>query len=75
MRMPIRMAGTDMSVVTIAVAISRRGLRHPRRVTDRAESNRHSMDVIALRLNQHPRKTLGFETPASKLHASVASTS
>jgi hypothetical protein len=47
MRMPIRMAGTDMSVVTIAVAICRRGLRHPRRITDRAESNRHCMDVIA----------------------------
>ncbi|MCU1247536.1 MAG: transposase family protein [Edaphobacter sp.] len=27
-----------------------------------------------LRLNQRPRKTLGFETPASKLQASVAST-
>jgi hypothetical protein len=24
--------------------------------------------------NQRPRKTLGFQTPASKLHASVAST-
>jgi IS30 family transposase len=30
---------------------------------------------VALRLNQRPRKTLGFETPASKLQASVASTS
>jgi hypothetical protein len=29
---------------------------------------------LALRLNQRPRKTLGFETPASKLQASVAST-
>ncbi len=27
-----------------------------------------------LRLNQRPRKTLGFQTPASKLRASVAST-
>jgi IS30 family transposase len=26
------------------------------------------------RLNQRPRKTLGFETPAGKLQASVAST-
>src|SRR4030088_3472652 len=33
------------------------------------------LDKIALRLNQRPRKTLGFETPASKLHASVAPTS
>ena len=29
---------------------------------------------VALRLNQRPRKTPGFQTPASKLHASVAST-
>jgi hypothetical protein len=29
---------------------------------------------VSLRLNQRPRKTLGFETPASKLQASVAST-
>jgi IS30 family transposase len=32
------------------------------------------LDKVALRLNQQPRKTLGFETPASKLQASVAST-
>jgi IS30 family transposase len=32
------------------------------------------LDQIALRLNQRPRKTLGFETPASRLQASVAST-
>jgi IS30 family transposase len=32
------------------------------------------LDHIALRLNQRPRKTLGFETPESRLHASVAST-
>jgi IS30 family transposase len=30
--------------------------------------------LVALRLNQRPRKTLGFKTPASKLQASVAST-
>ncbi|MFZ0412172.1 MAG: IS30 family transposase, partial [Candidatus Acidiferrales bacterium] len=29
---------------------------------------------IALRLNQRPRKTLGFQTPASKLRASIAPT-
>jgi hypothetical protein len=28
---------------------------------------------ITLRLNQRPRETLGFKTPAAKLHASVAS--
>jgi IS30 family transposase len=32
------------------------------------------LDKIALRLNQRPRKTLGFQTPASKLRASVATT-
>jgi len=32
------------------------------------------LDQVSLRLNQRPRKTLGFQTPASKLHASVAST-
>jgi hypothetical protein len=31
-------------------------------------------DRVALRLNQRPRQTLDFQTPASKLHASVAST-
>jgi IS30 family transposase len=31
------------------------------------------LDKVALQLNQRPRKTLGFETPASKLQASVAS--
>jgi IS30 family transposase len=32
------------------------------------------LDKIALGLNQRPRKTLGFQTPASKLRASVAPT-
>ena len=32
------------------------------------------LDAIALRLNQRPQKTLGFQTPADKLQASVAST-
>src|SRR5258707_5851356 len=32
------------------------------------------LDKIALRLNRRPRKTLGFQTPASKLQQSVAST-
>ena len=32
------------------------------------------LDKVVLRLNQRPRKTLGFQTPASKLRASVAST-
>ena len=33
------------------------------------------LNKVALGLNQRPRKTLGFETPASRLQASVASTS
>jgi IS30 family transposase len=32
------------------------------------------LNKVALQLNQRPRKTLGFETPAGKLQASVAST-
>src|ERR1700682_3322941 len=32
------------------------------------------LDKVALQLNQRPRKTVGFDTPASKLQASVAST-
>ncbi|MBZ5699697.1 MAG: IS30 family transposase [Acidobacteriia bacterium] len=32
------------------------------------------LDEIALRLNQRPRKTLGFQTPADRLQASVATT-
>ena len=32
------------------------------------------LDKVAPRLNQRPRKTLGFETPASKLQAGVAPT-
>jgi IS30 family transposase len=31
-------------------------------------------DKIALRLNQRPRKTLGFQTPAYRLSEAVAST-
>jgi IS30 family transposase len=32
------------------------------------------LDKVALRLNQRPQMTLGFETPASRLRASVATT-
>jgi IS30 family transposase len=32
------------------------------------------LDKVAQRLNQRPRKTLSFQTPASKLRASVATT-
>ena len=42
--------------------------------TDLSAYSQSDLDKVALRLNQRPRKTLGFETPASKLQASVALT-
>jgi IS30 family transposase len=44
------------------------------RGTDLAPVTQAQLDQVELRLNQRPRKTLGFQTPASKLQASVAST-
>src|SRR5580692_8917414 len=44
------------------------------RGTDLSVHSQAHLNQIALRLNQRPRKTLGFETPASKLQAGVAST-
>jgi len=44
------------------------------RGTDLSVHSQAHLDQIALRLNQRPRKTLGFQTPASKLQESVAST-
>jgi hypothetical protein len=35
-------------------------------------ANPELFDKIAMRPNQRPRKTLGFEIPASRLRASVA---
>jgi IS30 family transposase len=43
--------------------------------TDLSVYSQAHLNKIALRLNQRPRETLGFQTPASKLQASVASTS
>src|ERR1039458_8956695 len=40
--------------------------------TDLSGYTQADLDKVALRLNQRPRKTLGFETPATKLQASVA---
>ena len=39
----------------------------PRR-TDLSGYTQADLDEVALRLNQHPRKTLGFQTPASNLN-------
>jgi IS30 family transposase len=44
------------------------------RGTDLAPFTQAQLDQVSLRLNQRPRKTLGFQTPADKLQASVAST-
>ena len=42
--------------------------------TDLSQHTQAHLDRIALRLNQRPRETLGFRTPADKLRESVAST-
>jgi IS30 family transposase len=39
------------------------------RGTDFSRISQSYLNAIALRLNQRPRKTLGFETPADRLHA------
>src|SRR6516162_6965815 len=44
------------------------------RGTDLSPFTQAQLDQVSLRLNQRPRKTLGFQTPAGKLEASVAST-
>jgi len=42
--------------------------------TDLSIYTQADLNAVALRLNQRPRKTLGFQTPADKLQASVALT-
>jgi transposase, IS30 family len=42
--------------------------------TDLSVYSQEELDDVALKLNQRPRKTLGFQTPAHKLQASVALT-
>jgi hypothetical protein len=39
------------------------------RGTDLSHFSQANLNKIALRLNQRPRKTLGFETPADRLRA------
>jgi IS30 family transposase len=43
--------------------------------TDLAGYSQPDLNKVAVRLNQRPRQTLSFQTPARKLQASVASTS
>ena len=42
--------------------------------TDLSPYSQAQFDQVSRRLNQRPRKTLGFQTPASRLQESVAST-
>jgi IS30 family transposase len=42
--------------------------------TDLSVYSQEGLAEVALRLNQRPRKTLGFQTPADKLQTSVALT-
>src|ERR1700680_1556242 len=42
--------------------------------TDLSVYSQEELDDVALKLNQRPRKTLGFQTPADRLQASVALT-
>lgn len=42
--------------------------------TDLSIFSQAELNQVARRLNQRPRKTLGFETPVDKLQASVAAT-
>ena len=42
--------------------------------TDLSVHSQRMLDKVARRLNERPRKTLGFATPAEKLSATVAST-
>ena len=44
------------------------------RKTDLSGYSQSQLDRVAQRLNQRPRKTLGFETPAIRLQANVAPT-
>jgi IS30 family transposase len=45
-----------------------------RKKTDLSGYSQAYLDKVALKLNQRPRETLGFDTPANKLQAHVAST-
>lgn len=43
--------------------------------TDLSEHSQAKLNAVARQLNERPRKTLGYETPASRFNACVASTS
>ena len=48
--------------------------RHFPKRTDLPGYTQSDLEKVPLRLNQRPRETLGFQTPASRLRASVALT-
>ena len=56
----------------LAVVVTKSGVVRDRVL--RLDLSQSDLDEIALRLNQRPRQTLGFRTPASTLQASVALT-
>ncbi len=63
--------------VTVAQAARDLGVQGSvlrRWVQECAADSQADLNTIALRLNQRPRKTLGFQTPAAILEAAVAST-
>jgi hypothetical protein len=69
------MDGTAVIGSTWMTTFTNRLLRQyfPKR-TDLSGYAQSELDKVALGLNRRPRKTLGFETPASRLRASVAPT-
>ena len=62
------------TVSTVSREVARHGGRPAYRAGQADGEAWSELDKVALRLNQRPRKTLGFQTPASKLRESVAST-
>jgi PHD/YefM family antitoxin component YafN of YafNO toxin-antitoxin module len=62
----------------LAVTPESKKLRHllfgKKPTTDLSNYSQSDLNKVALRLNQRPRDTLGFQTPASKLKERFAST-
>ena len=71
-----RVSGQSRGQIVEAISINTNGLlrQYFSRRTDLSGYTQADLDRVALRLNQRPRKTLGFQTPASRLQESVAST-